>query len=62
MVHKFVCRRTVEEKIDELIGGKVALSKDLLDSGEGAEKLLTEMNTTELMRFVSLDIEKATES
>jgi non-specific serine/threonine protein kinase len=62
MVHKFVCRGTVEEKIDELIGGKVALSKDLLDSGEGAEKLLTEMNNTELMRFVSLDINKATES
>jgi non-specific serine/threonine protein kinase len=62
MVHKFVCRGTVEEKIDELIGGKVALSKDLLDSGEGAEKLLTEMDNTELMRFVSLDINKATES
>ncbi|MGH8175365.1 MAG: DEAD/DEAH box helicase, partial [Steroidobacter sp.] len=60
MVHKFVCRGTVEEKIDQLIGEKIALSQALLDAG-GAEKLLTEMDDRELMRFVSLDIEKATE-
>jgi superfamily II DNA or RNA helicase len=60
LVHKFVCRGTVEEKIDALIGEKVALSQNLLDSG-GAEKLLTEMDNRELLKFVSLDIGKATE-
>ena len=57
MVHKFVCRGTVEEKIDALIGEKVALSQDVLDGG--AERLVTEMNNAELMKFVSLDVAKA---
>jgi non-specific serine/threonine protein kinase len=61
MVHKFVCRGTVEEKIDALISEKVALSQELLDQG-GAEKRLTEMDNRELLRFVSLDIGKATET
>lgn len=60
LVHKFVCRGTVEEKVDELIADKIALSNDLLDAG-GAEKILTEMNDRELLRLVSLDIGKATE-
>jgi non-specific serine/threonine protein kinase len=33
MVHKFVCRGTVEEKIDALIEAKTSLSRDLLDAG-----------------------------
>jgi hypothetical protein len=33
LVHKFVCRGTVEEKIDALIESKRQLSKDLLDGG-----------------------------
>src|SRR3981189_3759788 len=33
LVHKFVCRGTVEEKIDELIESKRRLSQDLLDGG-----------------------------
>ena len=60
LVHKFVCRGTVEEKIDALITEKIALSSQLLDTG-GAEKMLTEMDDRELIRFVSLDIGKATE-
>jgi SNF2 family DNA or RNA helicase len=40
-VHKFVCRGTVEEKIDELIESKRRLSTDLLEGG--AELLLTEL-------------------
>src|SRR5882762_8044199 len=44
LVHKFVCRGTVEEKIDALIEEKTDLARDLLaDGGEGGEKLLTEM-------------------
>jgi non-specific serine/threonine protein kinase len=57
MVHKFVCRGTVEEKIDQLIDEKASLSQELLDGG--AERLLTEMSDRELLRFVSLDIDKA---
>ena len=61
LVHKFLCRGTVEEKIDGLIMEKTVLSNELLDSG-GAEKMLTEMDNSELLRFVSLDIARATET
>ena len=60
LVHKFVCRGTVEDRIDDLIRQKSALAADLLD--EGGEVLLTEMNDDQLLRFVSLDIGKAMES
>jgi superfamily II DNA or RNA helicase len=54
LVHKFVCRGTVEEKIDQLIESKRKLSQDLLQGG--AELLLTEMNDAELMKLVALDV------
>jgi non-specific serine/threonine protein kinase len=54
LVHKFVCRGTVEEKIDQLIESKTQLSRDLLEGG--AELHLTELKDDELMRLVSLDI------
>ena len=57
MVHKFICRGTLEERIHELIAGKSALAENIL--GEGAERLLTEMNNAELLRFVALDINTA---
>jgi superfamily II DNA or RNA helicase len=57
-VHKFVCRGTVEDKIDALIAQKSGLSKDLLDD-TGGETLLTEMSNDQLLRFVALDINKA---
>jgi non-specific serine/threonine protein kinase len=60
MVHKFVCRGTVEEKIDALIEEKLGLSRDLLE--EGAEQMLTELNDKELLAFVSLDMKKAMEA
>ncbi|MEJ0034866.1 MAG: DEAD/DEAH box helicase [Gammaproteobacteria bacterium] len=56
-VHKFVCRGTVEEKIDALIESKSTLSHNLLD--EGAGQLLTEMRDEDLLRTVALDIHKA---
>lgn len=59
LVHKFVCKGTVEEKIDTLINSKKALSDDLLaDSGSG-EINLTEMRDDELMRLVALDLNAA---
>jgi superfamily II DNA or RNA helicase len=57
LVHKFVCRGTVEEKIDELIESKKQLSKDLIEGG--GELLLTEMKDDELLKLVSLDINAA---
>jgi non-specific serine/threonine protein kinase len=56
-VHKFVCRGTVEEKIDALIESKSALSHNLLDEDSG--QLLTEMKDEDLLRIVALDIHKA---
>ena len=57
LVHKFVCRGTVEEKIDSLIEEKKQLAADLLDGG--AEKLLTEMSDDDLIRLVALDLDRA---
>ncbi len=57
LVHKFVCRGTVEERIDELIAAKVALSEEILGSGD--EVALTELSNDELMKLVSLDIDSA---
>ncbi len=56
-MHKFVCRGTVEEKIDKLIESKQQLSKDLLEGG--ADFLLTEMNDEDLLRLVALDLNGA---
>jgi SNF2 family DNA or RNA helicase len=57
LVHKFVCRGTVEEKIDQLIESKQQLVKDVLEGG--VELLLTEMGDAELLDLVALDIHKA---
>jgi len=57
LVHKFLCRGTVEEKIDQLMESKQQLSKDLLEGG--AETLLTEMKDEELLKLVALDIKTA---
>jgi non-specific serine/threonine protein kinase len=56
LVHKFVCRGTVEEKIDALIAEKTRLADDLL---EGGESLLTEMDDETLLQLVALDVDKA---
>ena len=57
LVHKFVCRGTVEEKIDQLIESKRQLSEELLEGG--ADFLLTELKDDELLKLVALDLNKA---
>ena len=57
LVHKFVCRGTVEEKIDRLIESKQGLSDELLTGG--AEINLTEMGNEDIMRLVALDLHAA---
>ncbi len=57
LVHKFVCRGTVEERIDEMIRSKQALADEVL-GGDG-ETMLTEMSDRELIDFVAIDITRA---
>ncbi len=57
LVHKFVCRGTVEDKIDALIEGKQRMAREVLEAG--GEALLTEMSDAELLRIVSLDLRTA---
>ena len=57
LVHKFVCRGTVENKIDQLIESKQLLVHDVLEGG--AELQLTELGDEELLNLVALDIHSA---
>jgi len=57
LVHKFICRGTVEDKIDRMIESKRELAGDLL--GGGAEMLVTEMRDKELLDLVALDLSAA---
>ena len=57
LVHKFVCRGTLEEKIDAMIRDKQGLADGVL-ADEG-ERRLTELSTDELLRIVSLDLRAA---
>ena len=58
LVHKFVCRGTVEEKIDRMIADKQESSNGLLD--QGVEATLTKLKNDELMELVSSDLNRAT--
>jgi hypothetical protein len=57
LVHKFICRGTVEEKIDAPIESKGGLSRELLDGS--AEVNLTELGNGEILRLVSLGLHTA---
>ncbi len=58
LVHKFVCRGTVEERIDALIASKQSVAEQILNQEN--ETQLTELSDEELLRFVALDIGRAT--
>jgi non-specific serine/threonine protein kinase len=58
LVHKLVCRGTVEERIDRLIADKQAMVRGVLQGG--GESLLTEMSDEELLATVALDLRRAT--
>ena len=57
LVHRFVTRGTIEEKIDRMIAEKRRLADDLLD-GE-SEVNLTELSDDELIDLVRLDVTRA---
>ena len=60
LVHKFVCRGTVEERIDQMIRDKQDLADKILE--QGGETMLTEMSDHELLDFVAIDLNRATSS
>ncbi len=53
MVHKFVTKGTIEEKIDAIIRDKQAMSGDILSAGD--EQWITEYSNEELLDIFSLD-------
>lgn len=53
MVHKLVCKNTIEEKIDEIINGKMQLAQDVI--GTGGENWITELDNAELMKLLKLE-------
>lgn len=53
MVHKLVCKGTIEEKIDEMINSKKELAENVI--GSGGENWITEMSNDELMSILKLD-------
>jgi len=57
LVHKFICRGTVEDRIDQMIDSKQQLAGDFLSGG--ADMVLTEMKDEELLKLVSLDLSAA---
>jgi SNF2 family DNA or RNA helicase len=58
LVHKFVCRGTIEERIDAMIESKRQVAEELL--GAGGEINLTELGDRELLDLVRLDLDRAT--
>ncbi|MBL9182709.1 MAG: DEAD/DEAH box helicase [Verrucomicrobiaceae bacterium] len=56
IVHKFICQGTIEQRIDALIDEKMSLAQELVGDGAGAEKMLTDMSSEELLDFVKLDV------
>jgi len=58
LVHKFVCRGTIEERIDEMIESKRHMAQDVLSGG--GEINLTELSDRDIMALVKLDLDAAT--
>jgi SNF2 family DNA or RNA helicase len=59
LVHKMICKGTIEEKIDRLIAEKVSLATDVLQVN--GENLLTEMGNQQLLDLVRLDLNQMIE-
>ena len=59
LVHKFLCRGTLEERIDQMIQDKRSLSGAVLTAG--AEDAITELTNEELVELVQLDLARAVE-
>ena len=53
LVHKLVCKGTIEEKIDEMIESKKELALNVI--GSGGESWITEMSNEELLSILKLE-------
>jgi len=53
MVHKLVCEKSIEEKIDVMLKSKKELSENVI--GGGGENWITEMSNDELLSVLRLD-------
>lgn len=53
LVHKLVCKGTIEEKIDEMIESKKELAANVI--GSSGESWITEMSNEELLSILTLD-------
>jgi superfamily II DNA or RNA helicase len=60
LVHKLLCRGTLEERIDALIESKRHLSRQVVEADGDAGAALTELSNEEILRLVSLDVRTAT--
>lgn len=54
LVHKMICKGTIEEKINQLLTEKQALASQVLKGG--GETLLTEMSNEQLIDLIKLDV------
>lgn len=53
VVHKLVCKGTIEEKIDEMLESKKELAANVI--GSGGESWITEMSNEQLLSILTLD-------
>ncbi len=53
IVHKFICRGTLEEKIDALINSKKELAQNVVSEGE---HWISDMDNAELMELFKLEV------
>lgn len=56
-VHKFITQGTIEEEIDKIISSKKSLANEILSASD--EIRLTELSDKELLKLVTLDVDKA---
>jgi SNF2 family DNA or RNA helicase len=59
LVHKLICRGTLEERIDTLIESKRALSREIIEADTDTAPALTELDNEEILRLVALDVRTA---
>ncbi len=57
LVHKFICRGTIEEKVAAMIEEKKSMAAEVLEGS--AELVLTELGNDDLIKLVSLDLNRA---
>ena len=53
IVHKFITKGTLEEKIDQMLESKLKFFNDLI--GKGQQKWLTEMTNEEMIDLISIN-------